>query len=274
VALIESGSVGDFSVAPLRPSVQRLSREYGVNTARVFRYVSDQFSADDYGFAVSREPRGIALGTLKLEKQAQQFFKRLFRHTSKVYFLAWGWDLSGAPVFVYPGIMAGPGDVLIPMRVGDVREFLGVGIPLFPTRRVTSGIQVRIQIWDSRKGVRDFGAAMSEVARAIDESELSSILRVVAPIAGVAAGLGSAVSIINEAEKAALALVKVISPILVHHGDQVLDLFEGNYPASDPWRKGLESHSGHGTTIQLSRLRQAPDRRRSAGSSGGLPAAP
>jgi hypothetical protein len=168
VALITSGSVEDFSVAPVGPSVQRLSREYYVNTAGAFQYLSDQFRADDYEFAVSKEPRGIALENLKLEKEAQKFFKRLFRRDSKVYFVAWGWDLGGTPAYTYPGVQAGAGDVLIPMRVGEVREFLGAGLPLFPTRIVTSGIQVRIQIWESRKGVRAFGSAMSEVGAAMD----------------------------------------------------------------------------------------------------------
>lgn len=268
MALFTVGSVDDFSVVPgdqVRSVIARdfglgagdararraagiRDDDFGLDSARVLRQAAGYIPVDDFGFAVSAEPRGLGLQSLRLEKEAQKFVRRLFHRTSKVYFVAWGWDLSGQPVYCYPDAGVGAGSVMIPIRAGDIREFLGSGALLFPARQVTSGLQIRIQIWDSRAGVRRFGEAMSAVAAAIHGSSLNAVITTLAPIGG------PVTEIIAAAKEAAALLASVIGPILETYGDEVLDFYEGNYPASQGWPLRPESHKGHGTSIVLSRF--------------------
>lgn len=71
--------------------------------------------------------------------------------THEVYFIAWAFDMSGRPVNFYPGKDFEPSDMLIPIKAGKVREFVGEGINIFPSQQVTGGIVVRIQLWESAK---------------------------------------------------------------------------------------------------------------------------
>jgi hypothetical protein len=110
-------------------------------------------------------------------------------------------------------------------------------------------MQVRLQIWQSRQEARDFGEAMSAVSHTIANSNLSKILNPALLAAGHV-GFG-----IAAAKEAALALASSIGTVLKGFGDDVLDLYEGNYPANDPWTPGREAHTGYGTKITLNRLR-------------------
>src|SRR5439155_9779501 len=101
--------------------------------------------AETFEYASSSEPRGFALQSLRLSKDAQGLFARVFDATSDIYFLAWTWDFSGEPIVSYPDASATADKVLIPMKGGSIREFLGAGVVLFPARLVKAGIALRMQ---------------------------------------------------------------------------------------------------------------------------------
>lgn len=248
MALITVGSIDDLAVAPEEPSVVATEGAVAIDQLRVLAQASSEFPAPAYRFAESPEPRGMALSSLTLEKGAQVFIARLFKRTSKVYFLSWAWDYSGqAPAF-YPGAVADGRAVLIPLKVGQEQRFLSSGAWLFPPRPVTGGMHVRVQIWKSRQGVRNFGDAMVSVANAVQASALKDLLSMAA-LAGGAPTMTAAL-----AEAAATELTAVIGGILAGYGDGILDLFDGTYSATDSWSAGTEALAGHATRIVLNRL--------------------
>jgi hypothetical protein len=200
-------------------------------------------------------PRGLALKSLKLTRESKSpkltqklknILEKLFDPRNEVYFLAWSWDFSGEPAFVYPGPTATAQTCIIPLKVGQVREFLGDGIILFPPRQVKLGIAIRIMIWKSDQGVRKFGEIMSEVANTVKDSELNNLLLSLATDVKTAT-----VNLINGA---AIKLAGAIGEILRRKGDDCVDFYEGYYSASKPWKPGDEVHRGIASEIVLTRL--------------------
>jgi hypothetical protein len=244
VALISHGSLADFSVQPLdQPSTWN-------EPADSFHVLTESSRAAGQAFRAARssEPRGLTMRALQLERDFQPFLSRVFRRTSDVYFVAWAWDLSGDPPALYPASGAGPEQCLIPLRGGERREFMGEGALLFPERVVTSGIALRLQLWESRSRSRHVGEAMGEIADAVRDSKLSSLLAAMSAVTGVTtAALGVV-------EAAATELVGVIGEILERRRDHYVDYYEGYFPASSPWRPAQETYTGTGSRIVLGRL--------------------
>ena len=141
MALITVGSIGDFSVVPLQPAKKVLANPKRVDTFSVLAEVTNAVPANSFDFAVSTDRRGLALYSLQLKKQFQNFLARLFKKTSKIYFLAWAWDMSG--LSSYPGQTAEADTCLIPLKGGDLREFIGSGAVLFPPRTITAGLALK-----------------------------------------------------------------------------------------------------------------------------------
>ena len=200
MALITVGSVEDFSVVP-SPEVRReepIAR--GIASARVLSQAAVGVPVAEFQYAISPDPRGIALKTLQLEKAALKLLERVFDKDVRVYFVGWSWDMSGLPVYSYPDAGVGAGAALLRMRGDQTRGFLGSGTLLFRPRVVTSGMQVRLQIWQSRQKAREFGVAMSAVSQTIADSDLNQLLNPALLAAGHV-GLG-----IAAAKEAALAL--------------------------------------------------------------------
>jgi hypothetical protein len=257
MAIITSGSLADFSIRPTDTAYESVPAADQVDNFGVLAEVARDVPADVFKFDVSPAARGLALAHLRLRKGFQlgfqknplaRLFARLFRRTREVYFIAWCWDLSGMPVSVYPGAAADPSSVLIPMRGGDIREFMGAGALLFPARPVTAGLAVRIQIWESARAKRNFGTTLSSVADVIQKSELNSLLTVVAAAAGVATATVALV------EQAALQLAKTVGEVLKESSDNYVDFFEGYFPAASPWTNGKAVYSGTASEIALSQF--------------------
>jgi len=253
MALITVGSLDDFAVVPDAPLVRKFHYVKDIDRIRYLAEASSDFPQQRFRFAVSAEPRGFNLKSLRLEKRAQNLLSRVFKRTSKVYFLAWSWDLSGEPVYVYPPLVAAPATSLIPLKAQDTREFLGSGVLLFPARLVTGGIQLRVQIWVSHGPMRGFGTAIAAVCQAILNSDLNKLLTAGVVATTLAPPAGLPINTMNAAKESALLLGRVVGEILKKHGDDVLDLFEGNYEATMPWSRGNEAHDGYATKIVLTR---------------------
>jgi hypothetical protein len=250
MALITVGSIGDFSVVPLPQAKKALPNLKRVDSFSVLAEVTKEVPATAFSFATSRERRGLALKSLQLRKEFQNFLSRLFGRTSKIYFLAWAWDMTG--LSHYPGKDADPDSCLIKLKGGDLREFIAAGAVLFPPRLITAGLALRIQIWESSGGLRHFGSKMEKVTEAIQQSDLNTALLGLAAGAGVAtAGASAAIAAV---EPAALELAKRVGAILKDAKDDAVDYFEGYYPAADAWSKGSETHQGNGSRIVLNRL--------------------
>jgi hypothetical protein len=230
MAIISRGDFGSFFVQPSSGTL------------------GDQEVAADtpLEFSQSAQPRGLALGQLTLNKGFQKFLSRLFHRTSKVYFLSWAWDLSGRPPFLYPG-GAAPAS-LIPLRDEQTREFIGQGALLFPARPVTAGLAFRMQLWESRRGTRDFGATMKEVSDAVTDSELTQLVAGLAALTSVPGATMTAIAI------AAAELGGLIGGILAKRGDDYADFFEGYFSASEDWPPGQQQYRGASSEIALVRM--------------------
>jgi hypothetical protein len=249
VALITIGSLAQFSVEPTERAAAALPRADEVDNFGVLAEVTREAPAEVFRLAVSPEPRGLAVASLRLEKGFQNFLARVLHKTSDVYFLTWCWDMSGGPASLYPGSVADPAGALIPMKGGELREFIGAGAVLFPARPVTAGLAMRMQIWESAQGVRQFGQTMSAVAQTIQQSRLNSLLTLVATATGVAT------TTIALVEQAALELGRVIGDILKASSDDYVDFYEGYFPASQPWTDGQMAYKGHASEIVLNKFR-------------------
>ena len=248
MALIEHGSLNQFSALVHRDHRTAVPAFEGLDQLRLIRQAARQEQPMRLELPVSDSPRGLGLKSLTLRRGFEGFMQRVFNDDNEVFFVAWTWDLSGQPPVQYPSVGAKPDDLVIPMTVGETREFIGRGVLLFPSRPVTAGLAVRIQLWESDKGARNFGKTLQDVSQAISESELNNLLQLV----GTAAGATTATAVLIE--KAALELAHVTGTILKANSDDYVDFFEGYYPASDVWRSGEESYDGHSSAIVLDRF--------------------
>jgi hypothetical protein len=248
MALIQTGSFSDLSVVVRPEAAEALEGANEVDSFGVLAETSSAMPADSFDFAISHERRGLALQSLRLEKGFQSLIRRLFDATSDVYFLAWAWDFSGQQAVVYPGAATDTGAALIPMKGGELREFLGAGVALFPERLVTAGIALRIQVWQSKQDVREFGKTMTTVAEAIQQSQLNSLLTV------LAVATGATTATISLVANASLELADVVGKILQASSDDYVDFYEGYFPASAPWTPETQSWQGHASEVSLRRL--------------------
>ncbi|PXX06374.1 hypothetical protein [Mycolicibacterium moriokaense] len=248
MAIITSGSLADFSITPTDGAYKSMAAADEIDSFGVLAEVTRDAPADLFKFDVSAESRGLGLASLRLEKGFQNFLARLFNKTSDIYFLAWCWDMSGAPATVYPDAAAAPTSVLIPMEAGQVRQFMGAGVLLFPARPVTAGLAVRIQIWESAQGTRDFGKTLSAVADVIQKSKLNSLLTMIGMVTGVATATVALV------EQAALELGKAVGDVLQASSDDYVDFYEGYFPAAEAWNHGDVAYPGRASEINLNRF--------------------
>lgn len=184
---------------------------------------------------------------LKLNKNFETFIGGIFDKTNEVYFLAWAYDLSGEPISFYPGEGFQAKDVIIPIKAGHIREFLGAGINLFAKRRIRGGISLRIQIFESDEKARTLGETLQQTSKKIQDSKLNNLLTAIGTVTNVP---GATITLIKEA---ALELTNIIGIVLGANGDEYVDLFEGYYPADDSWTIGTETHSGLGAEITLNK---------------------
>lgn len=253
MALVTTGSFDDFSVVPAKgpgadPDV-RIIESFSMlaEAARTTPAASLQFGT-------SPEPRGLTLKRLHLMAGFQGLIKRVFNADSDIYFLAWGWDLSGeaiqgnSPIFFYPGAISGADSTLIPMRDDEEREFLGAGTILYPQRVITAGLALRLQIWESRKGQRDFGETLQKVAGEIQGSKLNGILTMATLATGVS---GATVALVKEAS---LELAQLVGAILKARSDDYVDFYEGYFPSTEAWAPAEQTWKAHSTEIVLARI--------------------
>jgi hypothetical protein len=247
MALITNGSINSFS-ATVASSV--LSKKPYLEAFRTLSEIGEatrSVQPAPLDFNVSTTTRGLALKSLKFTQGFEGFLGNLFKDTNEVYFLAWAWDMSGNPIVEYPGVTATDKTCIIPLRTGQIREFLGSGICLFPARQVTAGLAVRIMIWESDQNTRTFGKAMSEIANTIKASKLNNLLSLIA-MSGVST---ATIALIKDA---AVELADLIGQILQANSDDYVDFYEGYYPVSGNWTAGDEIHQGNASEIVLARF--------------------
>jgi hypothetical protein len=245
MSLIKNGSLLDFSVKAKEHVLSKNPILKQINTVKTLSEVSRTVENNSFEYTPSAEPRGIALKTLELTEGFEGFLCNLFNATNEVYFIAWAWDLSGKPVNQYPGKDTNPEDVIIKMKVGNIRNFMGEGINLFPKRSVSGGIALRIQLWESDIKERRFGKILTETADTIQKSQLNNLITLIANSSGIS---GVTITAIKEAS---LELAKLIGTILKANSDDYLDFYEGYFAADSSWNIGEHKYEGLSSNIVL-----------------------
>ena len=246
MAVIQHGSLSAFSASLTRtvvPGHESLAR---TTSFSVLAEAAASPAPAPVTFAESDTPRGLALKSIRLLTGFDGLLGRLlWKSTNEVYFVAWAWDFSGQPIVQYPGEGVAKDACIIPLKAGDLREFIGQGICLFPSRVVSAGLAVRIQLFECDKGVRDFGKAMEEVAGALEKSKLTNLLK----LAALATGATTAtVTLVYEAAR---ELASAVGTILQKNGDDYVDFYEGYFSAAEPWTPGPVTYAGHASEITL-----------------------
>jgi hypothetical protein len=246
--IVSQRRFADFSARPTGNLIQELDavgllRTVGEvkSAARVVQPVSEEFET-------SSGPRGLAVKSITLTSDFRSFMQQLFDEAASVYYLAWCYDLSGQPVYVYPGQTAAPKDASFELYPGESKRYMGAGSLLFPQRVIRGGLAIRLQVWESHAKSRDFGSTLQAVCKEIKGSELNSLLTVIASGTGVA---GAQVALI---EQAALELGSLVGTILKASSDDFVDLYEGYFPVSDEWHSGEFAESGRATEMVFTRI--------------------
>lgn len=247
MALIKVGSINDFSVAVKSTTKSKNLSLRGIKTFAELSEISKSVEPDSFELFTSADERAIGLKKLELTEGFEGFLQGMLNPTNELYFVVWAWDLSGQPIYQYPGTNTNSTDVIIPLKVGRVKDFLGQGLNIFPKRKVKGGIAVRIQLWESDQSIRNFGKAMSDTADAIKKSELTNLISLVSLVTGVA---GATVTLIKDA---AIELAKIIGTILQANGDDYVDFFEGYYAADQNWLIGDDVSTGNSSIITLNK---------------------
>jgi len=245
MALIEVGSINSFAVSANAVVLKQKPFLKGIRSFSELNEISNNIPQESFELITSTDQRGIALKSIKLTEGFEGFLQNFVNKTNEIYFFAWAWDLSGEAVNLYPGTGVEPNKVIIPVKVGVLREFIGDGINLFPKRLIKGGIAIRIQLWESDEKTRNFGKAMSETAEAISKSKLNNLLSAVSIATGIS---GTTITLIKDA---ALELTGLIGKILAKNGDDYVDFFEGYYSSDQNWVTGNEKQIGNSSILTL-----------------------
>jgi hypothetical protein len=192
--------------------------------------------------AETKQPVTLSLKSLTLKSS---FDWSLFgKAVNEVYLLAVLWDLSGQPPQVWPvaNATAVPGQYQ--MQEGDVWQFLGDGLLLWPPRTVVGNLYVRLVLMESDADIRNIGLQVSKFNDAISASALPAAL------AALVAGIASA-GVLTAVAQATSALAGVIAKTLSENGDDQVALFEGSYAVSSLDASRTESYDQRGAAIDL-----------------------
>jgi hypothetical protein len=192
--------------------------------------------------AQTKQPVSLSLKSLTLKSS---FDWSLFgKAVNEVYLLAVLWDLSGQPPQVWPvaNAAAVPGEYQI--QEGDVWQFLGDGLLLWPSGTVVGNLYVRLVLMESDADIRNIGRQVSKFNDAISASALPAAL------SALVAGISSA-GVLTAVAQATSALTGVIAKALSENGDDQVALFEGSYAASSLDASRNESYDQRGAAIEL-----------------------
>ena len=170
----------------------------------------------------------------------------LFQRTNQIYVSAISWDLSGKPPQLYPPVEVADAawqPPVMAMKPNETVKFLGEGIQLWPPQPIKGGLYVQLVVMESDDDLRKLGAKIKKVRRAIEQSELASVLTT---LGGAVTG-GKLVAV----EQAARALSRVVEVILQENKDDHVATFQGTYGAEGIRAPRTERYDRRGASITL-----------------------
>ncbi len=248
MALINNGSFDSFSVKAKYKIVSSFPELKGIKSlAEAYEVRREIVEKDPFDLSMSSDSRGLGIRSIILTEGFEGFLQNIFNKKNEIYFVSWAWDLSGKPIFAYPGESVDVDDIRIILKAGNIREFIGEEINIFPKRKVKGGMAVRIQIWENDKDIRDAGDTILNVTNTIENSSLNNVLSGIEKF-------GLHTSTISLIKEAALELSKLVGAILKTNNNDFVDFYEGYYPADSEWFKEDNPYTGNSSKIVLRKL--------------------
>ena len=245
MALINEGSLDNFSIRPadvaeVKDAAKRsfIAENFdllsNIKTFSLMEQMRRSFIEAEIPFVPKPTMGGLGLKSFTLYKSFEGLMN-IFNPQNEIYFVAWAWDLSSNPPYVYPAVGTEPGAWFHRMRKQDRITFIGDGINLYPKQEIKGGIGVHLEVWESDADIRKVGNTIKEVTDKVQNSELTAIL----------SGLTSAnpsTATVAAISQAVLTLSGIIGDILKKNSDDFVNLFEGYYSV-DNWTIGLDPYS-------------------------------
>lgn len=253
MALIRQGSFEDMAATAARevsggggPATSADALE-SFSTIGEMQEVAREAQPVKVRFPESEGDRGLAIDSFTLERGFEGFLGEVFGTRNEVFMVSWAWDFSGASPVVEPD-PAEAAKYVHRLQAGERIEYAGDGRLLFPPRKVTGGMAVRIQICESDEGTRKAGETLELVRKAVEDSKLTSVLSLAA-LAG-----GPTTATLGLVKDAANELSQVIAAILKANNDDMVDLYEGYWRATGAWEPGREDVRGTASHLAFNRL--------------------
>lgn len=191
----------------------------------------------------SEQARGLVLKRFTLHQGYDGWWARWRKRPNQVFFVTTALDLSGMQPVTYPADPASAERVWFTVHPGRPIDFtLGVGLPIFPARPLVGGLVATILVSETDGSARRIGEVMGNVATALenDTGVVDFLAALANPaqlgVAVVAGGVGK--------------IVGVVSAVLAKNGNDHVGLFQGYFPAREPWT-GLEQDQ-EGAKVELS----------------------
>jgi hypothetical protein len=203
---------------------------------------------EEIEFPKSFKPRGLALRTLKIEKNWDGLFGWI-RRRQKIYFITVATDLSGNPPTVMPPKEL-PVDPIHKVKFGEEISFtLGEGAPIFYPRSIVGGLAVFIMVCEADRGLKHVGETLKKIHEDLTAKQGAILNKLMALVTNPSA------TIADEVLAAASAILAPIATVLAASKDDTVGIAQGVFKANTDWANQLsQSFPGGSGSLALKEL--------------------
>jgi len=193
--------------------------------------------------AQSDKKWAVYLRKIKLLRNFEGFIADFLKPTNQLYFISIAWDYSGQPPFVYPPQKINPASVLIKMKPGNTRDFMGDGVGLWVPRKVIGALNVILLIYENDENIRKTGELLVDIRDTVRSSQLASLIVAISVNPALATGVAIGAAV-NE-------LMGVIGSIMKKNQDDYVDMFEGTWGTDKKQNPAILKYKNEGSQIEI-----------------------
>jgi hypothetical protein len=195
--------------------------------------------------AKSDKKWSLKLKSLTLKEDFESWIYGIWgsESTNEIYFTSIAWDYSGQSPFVYPPKGANASDFIIPMKAHTTRQFIGDGIPLWPSQNVVGGLNILLLVYECDSDARDAGERLVAIHDTVQKSQLSALILAISTNPALATGVAIGAAIDE--------FLGIIGNIMKNDKDDYVDLFEGSYGTDKSQTTKSEKYEQDAAGIEL-----------------------